>query len=122
MLPTDKPGDAHNTQSLSDFPGTLDLRTLSLSTTTIELISNEGDENLASRAFNNNLHAHQKGVSANKGKKSGKQPSTSEAARKILNLIERDMQDKGLSEEEKNLRAGKFAAFVDNLTATRRKS
>jgi hypothetical protein len=39
--------------------------------------------------------------------------STSEAAKKILDLIERDMHEKNLSEEEKNLRARRFAAFVD---------
>jgi hypothetical protein len=76
---------------------------------------------LASRAFHNDLGSHQKAASA-KRKKSGGKLSTSEAAKKILNLIERDMQDKGLSEQEKNSRAGKFAAFVDNLTAGRRKS
>jgi hypothetical protein len=48
-------------------------------------------------------------------KKSGGKLSTSEAAKKILNLIERDMQDRGLSEEEKDFCAGKFTAFVDNM-------
>jgi hypothetical protein len=76
---------------------------------------------LASRAFHNDPGPHQKDSSAKRKKIRGKL-STTMAAKKILNLIERDMQDKGLSEEEKNSRAGKFAAFVDNLTVARRKS
>jgi sulfur transfer complex TusBCD TusB component (DsrH family) len=48
-------------------------------------------------------------------KKSGGKLSTSEAAKKVLNLIESDMQARGLSEEEKDFCAGKFTAFVDNM-------
>jgi hypothetical protein len=74
---------------------------------------------VASRAFNNELESNRKSASGKK--KAGGKRSTTEAAKKILGLIEEDMQKKGLSEEEKNLRAGKFAAFVDNLTPSRRK-
>ncbi len=77
---------------------------------------------MASRAFNNNLGARQKAAPANKKRKGGEKLSTSEAAKKVLDLIERDMQEKNLPENEKNLRAGKFAAFVDTLTEGRRKS
>jgi hypothetical protein len=41
--------------------------------------------------------------------------SVSKAVKEILAIIERDMEDKNLSEEEKNLRAGRFAALVDGL-------
>jgi hypothetical protein len=75
---------------------------------------------VASRAFNNELGSNRKSASGKK--KSGGKLSTSGAAKKILGLIEEDMQEKNLSEEEKNLRAGKFAAFVDNLTLSRRKT
>jgi hypothetical protein len=75
---------------------------------------------VASRAFNNEPESDRKSASGKK--KSGSKLSTSEAAKKILGLIEEDMQEKNLSDDEKNLRAGKFAAFVDSLTPSRRKS
>jgi 23S rRNA pseudoU1915 N3-methylase RlmH len=80
------------------------------------------NKRLASRAFNNDVGAREKAIAGGKKKRSAEKLSTSEAAKKILGIIESDMQDKNLSEKEKNLRAGKFAAFVDNLTEGRRKS
>lgn len=77
---------------------------------------------MASRAFNNDVGAREKAIAGGKKKRGTEKLSTSEAAKKILGIIENDMQNKNLSEKEKNLRAGKFAAFVDNLTEGRRKS
>jgi hypothetical protein len=76
---------------------------------------------LASRVVNPDSSANQKAPSPS-SKREHKKLSTGEAAKKILGIIECDMEHKKLSEEEKNTRAGKFASFVDSLTSNRRKS
>jgi hypothetical protein len=81
----------------------------------------KGKEKLASRAVNSDSSVNQKAPSSSR-KKEHKKLSTAEAAEKILGIIECDMEHKKLSEEEKNTRAGRFASFVDRLTANRRKS
>jgi len=75
---------------------------------------------MASRAVKVDPGTNQKARSSSARK--NKKLSTGEAAGKILGIIERDMESKRLTEDEKNARAGRFAAFVDNLTAGRRKS
>lgn len=54
------------------------------------------------------------------------QPSTNklnrqEAARKLAQIVEKDMERKGLSEEKKNDRVKKFVEYVDGVSANRAK-
>jgi hypothetical protein len=44
-----------------------------------------------------------------------------EAARKLAQLVEADMERKGLSEEKKNDRVKKFVEYVDAVSANRAK-
>jgi hypothetical protein len=50
-----------------------------------------------------------------------KKLSRKEAAKRLVSLAEENMKRKGLSEEEKNFRVGRFAAFVDNLKKSLRR-
>jgi hypothetical protein len=47
--------------------------------------------------------------------------SRKDAAKALASLVEKNMERKGLAEEEKNRRVGRFADFVDNLKKSRRK-
>lgn len=51
-----------------------------------------------------------------------KKLSPKEAAQQLAKLVEQNMVRKGLSEQEKNFRVGRFAAFVDSIKRSRRKS
>lgn len=48
--------------------------------------------------------------------------SPDDAAKELACLVERNMTRKGLSEEEKNQKVGRLAAFLNNLKKSRRKS
>ena len=72
---------------------------------------------MASRAIN---PAHDSGVSEEK--KSGKKLLAKNAATKLASLVEKNMERKGLPEEEKNRRVGQFSTFVKGLKKSLRKS
>jgi hypothetical protein len=84
--------------------------------TIVTLVTDREKNRLASRAA---VPTHDTDTSVEHREKD--KLSRKEAARKLTSLAERNMERKGLSEEEKNRKVGRFAAFVDGLKKSRRK-
>jgi hypothetical protein len=83
----------------------------------VTLATDKEKHRLASRA---EIPVHDPNASRPHGEK--KKLSRKDAAKVLASLVEQNMERKGLADEEKNRRVGRFAAFVDNLKRSRRKS
>lgn len=77
----------------------------------------KGNKHLASRVAAP-VHREVREESSNRSKKL----SHGEAAKALASLAEKNMERKGLLQEERNHRVSSFAAFVDSLKGSRRKS
>lgn len=80
------------------------------------LVKDKEQNRLASRAA---IPVHEPEVSQDHCEK--RKLSRREAAKKLASLVEQNMERKGLSDEEKNRRVGRFSAFVESLKGSRRK-
>lgn len=84
--------------------------------TIVTLIAGKEKTTVASRAI---IPVHEPQVNGEHCE--NEKMSRKEAAKELASLVEKNMEKKGLSQEERTRRVGRFAAFVDSLKKLPRK-